>query len=209
MSGSSRRATSPRRERRRCESRCGRSRRPRVRTAPPAPPAPPALPQYLDAAAALAPQVFQDVAFPIGRLVEAVALCEKLFHIFPLLCYPCRVTDHPGRLVRAHPRGKGTAAFANLGVYGVPAPIVAGDRAFKTISAVRELEAWIRGAGGFQHSYCDSFLSRDEWAQMFDAAHYEAMRKRYGADGRFVHSFEKTRPEVDIWAWLEEERSWA
>ena len=43
---------------------------------------------------------------------------------------------------------------------------------------------------------------------MFDTAHYEAVRRKYGADGAFVHTFEKTRPEVDVWAWLEEEKAW-
>jgi delta24-sterol reductase len=153
-------------------------------------------------------QVFQDLAFPVERLGEAVGLSARLFDIFPVLCYPLAMRDVPGRLVRSSPRGC-DAPFANLGIYGVPAPILRGDRAFKTIHAVRELEAWLASAGGFQHSYCDSFLARDEFERMFDTAHYEAVRRKYGADGAFVHTFEKTRPEVDVWAWLEEEKGWA
>ena len=115
--------------------------------------------------------------------------------------------DVPGRLVRASPRGR-DAAFANLGIYGVPAPILRGDRAFRTIHAVRELEAWLASVGGFQHSYCDSFLSRDEYEIMFNLSHYETVRREYKAEGAFVHAYEKTRPEVDVWAWLEEEKGW-
>ena len=33
--------------------------------------------------------------------------------------------------------------------------------------------------------------------------------REYKAEGAFVHTYEKTRPEVDVWAWLEEEKAWA
>ena len=157
--------------------------------------------------ASLRKQVFQDCAFPIEHLEHAVGLATRLFDIFPLLCYPLVMHDVPGRLVRASPRGR-DAAFANLGIYGVPAPILRGDRAFRTIHAVRELEAWLASVGGFQHSYCDSFLSRDEYDIMFNLSHYETVRREYQAEGAFVHTYEKTRPEVDVWAWLEEEKGW-
>ena len=52
-------------------------------------------------------------------------------------------------------------------------------------------------------------LSRAEFEQMFETAHYEAMRRKYGADGTLVHTYDKTRPEVDVWAWLEEEKGWS
>ena len=31
---------------------------------------------------------------------------------------------------------------------------------FPTVTKVRELEAWVRSVGGFQHTYCDSFQVR-------------------------------------------------
>jgi delta24-sterol reductase len=148
----------------------------------------------------------QDIAFPCAKLSEAVEICERLFNIYPLLCYPCRVRDVPGRMVRT---GTGVdEPYFNLGVYGVPEAVRQG-RPFKTVTAVRELEQWVRGARGFQHTYCDSFMTRDEFEQMFDMRPNAALRARYGAEGAFVGVYEKTRPEVPIWAWKAEEDGWA
>ena len=151
-------------------------------------------------------QIYQDVAFPAHRLGAALELNESLFGIYPLLCYPCLVRDVPGRMVRTH-TGR-DAPYFNLGIYGVPAPITRGRDDFKTIHAVRALEAWVREAHGFQHTYCDSFLTRDEFEEMFDLKPNAALRERYGAAGAFVGVYEKTRPEVDVWAWHAEEASW-
>ena len=99
------------------------------------------------------------------------------------------------------------AAFFNLGIYGVPSPLKVG-KAFKTVQAVRKLEEWIRAVHGFQHTYCDSFQSVEEFERMFDLSLNAKLRKAYGADGAFVGIFEKTRPEMDVWAWKAEEESW-
>lgn len=61
----------------------------------------------------------------------------------------------------------------NLGIYGVPHKLslaVAEAEAdgqerpaaelFPTVTKVRELEAFVRSVGGFQHTYCDSFQVR-------------------------------------------------
>jgi Delta24-sterol reductase len=150
-------------------------------------------------------QVYQDLAFPFAKLAEGVDVATELFDIFPLLCYPCKLRDVPGRMVRSH-TGADTA-FINLGIYGVPKPLRSG-RPFKTVHAVRELEAWIRSVGGFQHSYCDSFQTEEEFGQMFDTALNAKLRKQYGADRAFVGVYEKTRPEVDVMAWMAEEKGW-
>ena len=155
--------------------------------------------------ASIRKQVYQDVALPAEKLEEAVRLVDETFGIFPLLCYPCKLYDVPGRMVRS---GKGEdAAFLNLGVYGIPAEIEAG-RPFKTVAAVRKLEAYIRSVRGFQHTYCDSFQTKEEFESMFDLRLHHELRARYGAEGAFVGIFEKTRPECDIWAWKKEEEGW-
>ena len=73
---------------------------------------------------------------------------------------------------------------------------------------MRELEAWVRSVHGFQHTYCDSFQSKEEFEQMFDTAPNVRLRLEYGAEGAFVEVYEKTRPEVDVWAWQREEEAW-
>ena len=34
------------------------------------------------------------------------------------------------------------------------------------------------------------------------------MRAKYGAVGAFVDVYDKTRPEMDVWAWKKEEEGW-
>ena len=155
--------------------------------------------------ASIRKQIYQDVAFPATKLSEAIDLSDRLFGIFPLLCYPCRMRDVEGRMVRSG-TGSDVPCF-NLGIYGVPQALRQG-KAFKTVHAVRELEAWIRGVHGFQHTYCDSFQTKEEFEDMFDLKPNAALRKKYGAEGAFVGVYEKTRPEMDVWAWKAEEETW-
>jgi hypothetical protein len=40
---------------------------------------------------------------------------------------------------------------------------------------------------------------------MFDHRLYDAVRTEYGADSAFPRVYHKTRPEMDVWRWLQEE----
>ena len=43
----------------------------------------------------------------------------------------------------------------------------------------------LRSVGGYHFLYADTFLSRQEFEEMFDLTAYELVRKKYHADGRF------------------------
>ena len=160
-------------------------------------------------------QVWQDTAFPAEDLQEMVNKSHDLFEIYPLLCYPCKVYDNGGFIrLRGENNEKrvydGTSTFKmflNFGVYGVPRAVREGKK-FKTLHAVREFEGLIREKGGFQHTYCDSFMTEEEFKEMFDHELWEQMRKKYNCEGAFPTVYEKTRPEADFKPWLEEEASW-
>jgi hypothetical protein len=114
----------------------------------------------------------------------------------------------------APPPAKGAAKPAvesvnlNLGIYGVPAAVKRSPAGlFPMATRVRRLEAWLRDNGGFQHTYCDSFQTEEEFEQMFDHAQYDKMRARYGADAAFPRVYAKTRPEVAVFEWLREEEA--
>ena len=95
----------------------------------------------------------------------------------------------------------------NLGIYGIPRELVQRpDELFPMVTRVRKLEAWLRSVGGFQHTYCDSFQTEEEFEAMFDHTLYDEMRGKYGASKVFPRVWEKTRPEMDWRGWLEEER---
>jgi delta24-sterol reductase len=159
-------------------------------------------------------QCFQDVAFPARELGAALDVSDKLFGIYPLLVYPCKMRSDPGALLRAGPGAVALASSGgkhswnlNLGIYGIPRELVQRpDELFPMVTRVRKLEAWLRSVGGFQHTYCDSFQTEEEFEAMFDHTLYDEMRGKYGASKVFPRVWEKTRPEMDWRGWLEEER---
>ena len=175
-------------------------------------------------------QIYQDLAFPAAKFEEMLGFVHDTTGIYPLLLYSSLVVDRGGMLrvpsgVEELPTGFGSAVhghacrkthFMNLGVYGVPVGIrqsqhrhhdAPGRPKFKTLHAVRALEAKVRELGGFQHTYCDSTQTREDLEQMFDFELWRRMRTEYGASG-FPHVHDKVKPEVDVQGWLREEAAW-
>lgn len=158
-------------------------------------------------------QVFQDIVLPMSAMKRAVDKSDELFGMYPILLYPSRIYDHGEhggqlRRPREQDRVPGTdhGMFFDLGVYGVPQPIKEGRR-FKTVHAMREMEHFTREVGGYPFLYADTFMTREEFAEMFDLTLYEKVRKQYGAEAAFPHLYDKIKPEVDVFAVYEEEKS--
>ncbi len=157
-------------------------------------------------------QVFQDIVLPMSAMQQALDLTDELFAMSPVLLYPSRIYDHgdaSGQLrpPRAKDRlpGKDYAMFFDLGVYGVPGPILAG-KPFATLHAMRQMEAFTHAVGGYPFLYADTFMTRAEFEEMFDLRLYERVRAKYGCDGAFPHLYDKIKPEVDVFAVLEQEK---
>lgn len=168
--------------------------------------------------ASIRKQVYQDVAFPAELLDQALDLCHSLFEVYPLMCYPCKVKERGGMLrfptdntaspSTSNRHQSKEAMFLNLGIYGIPkGQRESPDELFPMVTKVRQLEEWVRQSTGFQHTYCDSFQDEKEFEGMFDHTLYNRMRKVHGADGTFQRVFDKTRPEMDVNAWLQEEKA--
>ncbi|MCX4248011.1 FAD-binding oxidoreductase [Paraliomyxa miuraensis] len=149
-------------------------------------------------------QVFQDIVLPLTALERAVELSEHLFDIYPVLVYPCAIFDHgehSGQLRPPRPdaRVPGTdfGMYMDLGVYGVPAAVRRGEPYNATL-AMRAMEHFTREVGGYPFLYADTFMTEDEFREMFDHTLYEQVRHAYGAEGAFPSLFGKTKPEVDV-----------
>jgi len=154
--------------------------------------------------ASIRKQVYQDVAFPAKFFGDALQLADDLFDVYPLMVYPCLVRDHGGMIHL--PDAAKEQMFLNLGIYGIPRNLRENSAyPFRMATAVRQLESWIRSVGGFQHTYCDSFQHEEEFNSMFDHSLWTKMRSKYSADKAFPNVYDKTRPEMDIWAFLAEE----
>ena len=159
-------------------------------------------------------QVWQEFAFPAENFGELVERAHEELEIYPLLAYPCKVIDQGGivRLPGNHGKpysGKPeTAAFLDLGIYGIPQRIKDGDERFDTVTRVRRFEERVRDLGGFLHTYCDVFSTEAEFMEMFDHGLWREMRARYGAEGIVPTIYEKVKPETDPLQFLEEEQAW-
>ncbi|PRQ05323.1 FAD binding domain protein [Enhygromyxa salina] len=159
-------------------------------------------------------QVFQDITLPMSAMAQAVNRSDELFDIYPILLYPCRIYDRgPGSGQLRHPapedRVEGTdhAMYFDLGVYGVPGPIQRGEK-FKTVHAMREMEAFTQSVRGFPFLYADTFMTRAEFEEMFDLSLYREVRAKYGAQGAFPDLYDKIKPELEVLAVLDEEDAW-
>lgn len=149
-------------------------------------------------------QVFQDIVLPLTSLERAVELSEHLFDIYPVLVYPCAIYDHgsgQGQLRPPRPNtmvpGTNFGMYNDVGIYGVPAAVQRGEPYNATL-AMRAMERFTREVGGYSFLYADTFMSEDEFREMFDHTLYDQVRVEYGAEGAFPTLYEKTKPEVDV-----------
>lgn len=149
-------------------------------------------------------QVFQDIVLPLTSLERAIELSEHLFDIYPVLVYPCAIFDHGERSGQLRPPrpdtlipGTKIGMYNDLGVYGVPAAVKRGEPYNATL-AMRAMEHFTREVGGYPFLYADTFMTEDEFREMFDHTLYERVRREYGAEGAFPTLYEKTKPEVDV-----------
>ena len=140
------------------------------------------------------------MAFPLEEFSQVYGFVAEEFEVFPLLCYPCKVFPHGG-MIRAP--GSEPHLFLNLGIYGIPGNIHQYKR-YPMMTKVRKLEAKIRSVGGFQHTYCDTLQTREEFEEMYDHTLLRKMRKEIGSEN-FPTVYDKVKPEMDIMAWLAEE----
>ncbi|KAK4299706.1 hypothetical protein Pmani_028040 [Petrolisthes manimaculis] len=149
-------------------------------------------------------QVFQDIVLPMNRLEDQINKSEELFDLYPILVYPCRIYDHGQHRGQLRPPRKdqlvpGTnyGMFNDLGVYGVPRPVLEKKR-FDAVVAMREMERFTADLGGYPFLYADTFMTREEFEQMFDLTAYEKARQKYNAVDAFPHLHDKIKPEIDV-----------
>lgn len=151
-------------------------------------------------------QIYQDLAFPAQELQSMIEYVDQHFGIYPLLVYPCKVRDRGGfiHVADAKQSTQNTNVreqmYLNLGIYGVPRPVQQGQSEYNVITETRALLAKVRALGGFQHSYCDVFQTREEFYSMFDARLAQSVRQRLGSD-QWLDVYDKIKPEIPWEAW--------
>ena len=72
-------------------------------------------------------------------------------------------------------------------------PRVIVDKGKLIVGSVRAMESYAREVGGYQCLYADTFMTRDEFEQMFDHRFYRPMRAKYGAESAFPEVWQKVK----------------
>nr|XP_039255655.1 delta(24)-sterol reductase-like [Styela clava] len=126
-------------------------------------------------------QVIQDMLLPIEKLGDCLDIFHKEIKMYPLWLCPFRLPNDPGMV---HPTTGKEEMYVDVGAYGEPKA-----SGFHNVRTTRRLEKATKDLGGFQMLYADSYMTREEFYDMFDHSLYDKMRKS-------LPMCEKALPEV-------------
>ncbi|ESN93679.1 hypothetical protein HELRODRAFT_88371 [Helobdella robusta] len=128
-------------------------------------------------------QIIQDMLLPITTLPQALEFFQKELEIYPLWLCPFILFDGSGFV---HPKTKEDQLYVDIGAYGAPK-----IKNYNSYEALRKLEKFVLCNNGFQMLYADSYLTREEFHQMFDHRQYEQMRAKYKCENAFPEVYDK------------------
>ena len=149
--------------------------------------------------------VIQDMLVPMKKMKDSLEVFHNSYQIYPLWICPYRAYDNGSKGVphrnflkipkdlsanRNEDDGSKYEMYVDLGAYGVPAA-VKEKRSFDIVSVSRSVEQYITGIHGFQMLYADSYLSYDEFREMFDHTHYDEMKAKFDPRGGFPEVYDK------------------
>lgn len=120
--------------------------------------------------------VVQDMLVPVKDLSESLDVFEKVFRVYPLWLCPMRIPVNPrykeyGGFVQ--PLKDGDEMFVDIGAYGNPT-----YEGFNAKEACRKVENFVREKKGYQMMYADSYMTREEFRQMFAHGVYDKLRAK-------------------------------
>lgn len=132
--------------------------------------------------------MIQDMLVPIVDLKSSIDVFHKEVEIYPIWLCPFTLPANPGML--KSPSGK-EEMYVDVGVYGVPK-----NTDYETVKSTKKVEAFVRKVSGFQMMYADSYMTREEFREMFDHSLYDRMRERLGCEGNFRETYDKVNKKA-------------
>lgn len=134
--------------------------------------------------------LIQDLLVPVKFLKQSIDFFDSVCRIYPIWICPF-VLDR--KVEKGFLRTSSTNSaettdaldnfYVDIGLYGVP-----GVKNFDATTCTRAIEEKCRDWNGFQMLYADTYMTRDEFHEMFNHDLYAKVRKDY--------SLEKYLPEV-------------
>jgi delta24-sterol reductase len=152
--------------------------------------------------------VIQDMLVPMNNLKQAYAVFDKEYDVYPLWLCPYRAvsykgSDAPHRCFLKEPKNLTTGhdylqigekmsyeMFVDLGAYGIPSA-VKQKKPFDIVAASRIVEHAVVSMDGFQMLYATTFMTEEEFKEMFDHRHYLAMKEKYDSNRAFPEIYNK------------------
>jgi len=131
--------------------------------------------------------VIQDMLVPATTLEQSLEVFRQHFDMYPL--WVCPMCLKPGRGL-VHAEGDKTVMYVDLGAYGVPGAVKRGED-YDVVERIRKVEEYVSSTHGFEMLYADSYLTRVEFARMFDRSLYEELRTKLGAVEAFPDIYDK------------------
>ncbi|KAK2191875.1 hypothetical protein NP493_43g00011 [Ridgeia piscesae] len=135
-------------------------------------------------------QIIQDMLVPMSRLEDAMQQFYNEINMYPLWVCPFLLPNNPGFV---HPKKGFDEMYVDIGAYGAPT-----TPHYHNVETTRRIEAYVRSVHGFQMLYADSFMTREEFHQMFDHRLYNKMRKQLCCQKAFPEVYDKVSRKARI-----------
>ncbi|XP_067677801.1 delta(24)-sterol reductase-like [Haliotis asinina] len=133
-------------------------------------------------------QIIQDMLIPMKDLGDALSVFHRELDLYPLWLCPFMLYNNPGMV---HPSSGEDELYVDIGAYGAPK-----NPNFSTIPSTRRIENYVKKVHGFQMLYADSYLSREEFHDMFDHSLYDKMRLKLDCWKAFPEVYDKVNRKV-------------
>ena len=121
--------------------------------------------------------VTQDMLVPISKLKDSLNYFHDNFNLYPLWLCPMAVYDHENKIGFIHPYRKedGTEdeMYVDIGAYGTGT--VAN---FDGNEALKACEKFVIENHGYQAMYAKTFMTKEQYNQMFDHSYYNQLRDK-------------------------------
>jgi len=134
--------------------------------------------------------VLQDVLVPVSILQETLKKFNQWLKVYPIRLCPCR---HPWK----EPNGLLKSArcvderdfemYVDVGVWGVPQ-----SSQFQPVTSIRTVEDWAINNRCYQ-AMGVTYMTKEQYEQMFDTSLYQKVRQMYHAEGAFPHVYDKIK----------------
>ncbi|CAD5118336.1 DgyrCDS7048 [Dimorphilus gyrociliatus] len=127
-------------------------------------------------------QIIQDFVVPLDTLSKSLLKFHDELEMYPIFLCPFKLPKTPGFLRCS----KEDEIFVDVGTYGSPKA-----QHYHAYDTTRRLEKFVLSVKGIQMLYADSYLTQEEFRQMFDHSLYDKMRAKLNCSDAFPEIYDK------------------